>query len=413
MNRILRSGLIAVVSALLVAYLVWEIYWYDQVGIGFISWHTHLMLYIYFCLLLFAISRFFKSKLSGNILLSAFVTAIMLFLIEGGLIIAKRKETYPDNSFGHYFSYYNSRNASYYHTWPSGKPHYLKKFEYNYIRQTNSLGFADREWEEGKRAKCRIMALGDSFTEGDGAPQDSSYVEQLSTLLNKDTPRYEVMNAGTCGSDPFFNYINYQDRLTKYKPDILLQSLSAGDVLTDMATKDGFRRFEHKPAITFKKAPWWEPIYAISHISRLMFYALGYNDMLVKGDPTREQKNDYNRQLTDLFVRYDSLAKANNTKLFIVIRPNTIKDIITEQPGYDFDPVLKPLAGRTGAVVVDLIPLYRQYMKQSGKDPQDFFWPVDGHHNSKGYHLMAELIARSVFGLDSTSKCSFAPGADK
>jgi lysophospholipase L1-like esterase len=270
--------------------------------------------------------------------------------------------------------------------------------EYKFIRQTNSLGFSDNEWQLEKCTKLRVLALGDSFTEGDGAPQDSCYVSLLSKTLNTDSIYFEFMNAGTCGSDPFFNFINYQDRLQNYQPDIILQSLSAGDLLTDMATRGGIERFKNDPFLTFNKAPWWEPIYAISHVSRIFFSALGYNELLQKGEIIEENKKRFDKKLIELFQRYDLLTTKNNAILFVVIRPDGKLDLTKEMASYDFSSIINTLSKTTRIHFVNLIPLYKQYFKEKGENISDYYWKQDGHHNSKGYSLMAQLIAESVFG---------------
>lgn len=385
------------ISILLLAYFLWEVYWYNKVCIGFINWHTHLMLYVYLILLICLLQMKIKKNFFKNLSLLMLTVFVLLFSIEFFLILKGTHTTYLERKYGNYYSHYNCRNASFYHNWPSNALHYMQTPEYKFIRKTNSLGFSDKEWIPQKNTKTRILAIGDSFTEGDGAPQDSCYVSLLSKTLNTDSIYFEFMNAGTCGSDPFFNFINYRDRLQIYQPDIILQSLSAGDVLSDMATRGGMERFKNKPFLAFNRAPWWEPIYAISHVSRIFFSALGYNELLQRGDITDENKKEMDKKLIELFERYDSLAIKNNASLFVIIRPDGKSEVTSEMASYDFSSITNKLSKTTGIHFVNLIPLYKQYFKEKGENISDYYWKQDGHHNSKGYRLMAQLIAESVF----------------
>ena len=78
-----------------------------------------------------------------------------------------------------------------------------------------------------KKTSRRVLAIGDSFTEGDGAVVDSCYPVLLGKFLNSpnDSTGYEILNAGTCGSDPVYGYQNLQDRLCNYRPDVVLQTI--------------------------------------------------------------------------------------------------------------------------------------------------------------------------------------------
>lgn len=70
----------------LIAYLFCEIYWYFQVGLGFIKWHTSLMLYVYLWLILiFPLYIILNKKhrlLFYNITLSISSLLIVCFILE-------------------------------------------------------------------------------------------------------------------------------------------------------------------------------------------------------------------------------------------------------------------------------------------------------------------------------------------
>lgn len=82
------------------------------------------------------------------------------------------------------------------------------------------------------------MCLGDSFTECMGSTGDSTFEH----LLAWGNDSLEVMNCGMAGSDPFFEYKLFEDKLLKYKPDDVFVFVNVSDIF-DVMTRGGFERF--------------------------------------------------------------------------------------------------------------------------------------------------------------------------
>ena len=79
----------------------------------------------------------------------------------------------------------------------------------------NSKGFSDTEHDYvNQNHKIRIVALGDSLTEGSAAEQNKSFIRQLDNKLNQYKEYYEVINLGIGGTgldNYYFTYLN-EDR---------------------------------------------------------------------------------------------------------------------------------------------------------------------------------------------------------
>lgn len=90
----------------------------------------------------------------------------------------------------------------------------------------NSYGFRDHAFSfEKPDHVCRIVALGDSFTFGQGVPIESTYSKQLEQLLNekKDGDRkYEVLNAGVQGYNTVQEALVLRRRILPLKPNFLI-----------------------------------------------------------------------------------------------------------------------------------------------------------------------------------------------
>lgn len=85
----------------------------------------------------------------------------------------------------------------------------------------------------------RILAIGDSLTEGYGITKEASYPAILQNLLREaDLPAAVVVNAGTSGATSAFGLKTLRFHLKKTKPDLVILALGANDGLRGLSTKD-------------------------------------------------------------------------------------------------------------------------------------------------------------------------------
>lgn len=384
------------------AYAFWEYYWYKQLGYRFIKWHTFLMPYIslmWIITILITIlpQKLFSDRVAKKYLLSMSVL-LGLLLAELALMILGWTDTYMEKMTGYYYGAYEQINDNYYYTWPLGQSeHYLKKPEYNYWRPTNVLGFPDKEWNEHKDSNTtRILALGDSFTEGDGASVDSSYPALLNKLMYASNANVEVMNAGMCSSDPFYEYILLRDKLIQYKPDIVLLAIGSDDITQDYSIRGGLERFDHEnQKVKYRQAPWWEPLYACSHLFRLYIQNIGYNESLINSKSGAYENTLSLKAHTELLSMYDSLLAINGSKMVLIFRPNKY-EFIEGRYSYNWDKLKSATLKLENIGVIDLMPGYLQTIKNTQNSPSDYYWKIDGHHNALGYQLMAHCIWDSL-----------------
>lgn len=333
------------------------------------------------------IKYFFKKKperkLNYTILsTSIFVTICILeFALRFFGVTALRTEK---RLLGRYMSPYRT-NQRY---WIDKRTYnfYLTSPEFKYYRKLNNEGFSDKNWDFDKiKHKYRILTLGDSFTEGDGADADSTWQRFLERKLN-DTSIF-IMNAGVCGSDPVFEYYLLTHRLIKYKPHLVIITINHSDIF-DIAIRGGFERFQGNEVV-FKKAPWWEPIYAISFISRLIF-RLRYDSNLLD----KNKKFDYGY--------YSSLIIAESIKKFLDFgKYHSVKFLFVFTPGQGELKkrihLWKILVKKLEKNRIPVCDLYQYYLQQNVTNHlSEYYWTIDGHHNAAGYKLMSEGILQAI-----------------
>lgn len=370
-----------------------------------VVWHTHLMFLVYVWLLGYAVCMlmhrftgrvFFKHVLFVYTLV---VATLMVFEVSVLLFDFRSKDR------NHYWAPYNSRAAKYYHRWKPNATHQLKTTEFNFKRTTNSLGFPDSEWRLEKRAgEYRILCLGDSFTEGDGAEQDSSYVAILREILAEHFDHITIMNAGVCANDPFYNFVALRDLFPAYQPDLIIQTLSINDIETDFLVRGGMERFVYKGPpgkVKFRKGPWWEPLYAVSYASRNFFHLAGYNFHLLKEEQQKRLLATADSAFIDLFREYDRLVQDRGYDLMLLLMP--LKEHIDfgdhKVEYYDFSAISQFVLDSTSFHLTDLLPMYDAYVSRYGLGRNDIYWEIDGHHNARGYRMMAECIAERIIPI--------------
>jgi lysophospholipase L1-like esterase len=368
-------------------YFTWEYYWFSKVNWHFVRWHTHLAPFALAILLLLTLTQFVQIKertvlLTSSVCIGLALAEVLLFARNpnGDVMFISQLKTNPTN---------------YYHAWPANATHYLKKEEFNYQRHTNSLGFSDKEWRiEKDTSKIRVLSLGDSFTEGDAAPADSAYPFLMQKILGES---YEVMNAGTCGSDPLFNYKNLEDRLLQYKPDIVVQTISTNDLLNDLPLRGGFERFQPNDKIKENSPPAWFYPAMISVVFRTLLTT--FNNNIGKA-PVIDNTYLTNLEtiLQQLTFNFDNLGKQHDMKIIFVLLPLK-NEVQNNKYDYNYLPLQQMAAQSNTIRTLDLLPCYAQKIHLSGSDFKTFYWQIDQHHNSTGYKLMAECIAEKVLRI--------------
>lgn len=374
---------------LLIGYLLFfcyfaiEYYLFTKESWGVVKWHTRLSILGFILLLTFTVAVW-KGKFSEVIML--------VMSLNLALIVA---EIFFSFSALDLYSQFSYDPNLYYATWSPNQEHRLKSDEFDYVRMTNSYGFADKEWDTITQRHKRVLCLGDSYTEGDGAPFDSAYPYLLSTRLNAqaDSFRFDVLNAGVCGSDPVFGYINLHDRLT-FPVDVVVQTITTNDMLTDIGFKGGFERFLANGEVQFRPLPFWFYLSVFSSTCRL-FYSIQGIDECSPMALTDEYSKELEQIQDQLVTKFDSLASARHFKVVFVLFPLR-EECIKGKYKYDFAYFQNRLKTSENVSFVNLMPCYQEYAVKHKIDCSKLYWDENGHHNSFGYNAMAECIMSAL-----------------
>jgi len=359
----------------------------------FFTWAVLCIVILIIGVVISALSKhFFSGEARSRVILIALSSLSILLLVEAVLRITKYTENYSEARNDHYNFICHGSYQDTLHVWPANDTHEIgNRVDFVYSRRTNSLGLSDREWQKNKPDSIfRIVALGDSFTEGDGAPADSSWPKLLEQQLLQEGKAVEVFNAGVCGSDPFQSLMLLKYRLLDYRPDLVIVTIAMQDLLEDIAIKGGMERFNPKLGRRLKL---FELVYAYSHIARLIYNrVLGYSWVLIRESSPEFMKKMTKKHIPELFEEF--ARETPDADLVFVLYPHQLQ---TEQ-GYQkrLEEALYKNAKANNIKILDLRSCYQNYIDASGRPTNRFWWKNDGHHNSDGYVMMAHCIGQKL-----------------
>lgn len=302
---------------------------------------------------------------------------------------------------GHPFeSYYNQRMDSWFQTWKPGSEFELNNGDFSYHYKVNSLGLREKENFFRDPLKTRIICLGDSYTEGIGAPYDSTYPRYMEKLLLDSGYNCEVFNAGAAGSDPFFEYMLYRQKLAAYHPRYLLLQINQSDI-TDFIYRGGLERFKPDGWTVNNKGPWYLWLYIHSYVVRFFCNTWpGHmdGDMFITNKAFKTvyapRAAEAIREVTD---SVQNLARSNDCKLLVILQPIaqelTVNTPINKFREGLFDTLQKQLE-HDGIATVNLWPPLKRKINTGNRN--EFAWPNDLHYNSSGYRLFTVTLLEEL-----------------
>lgn len=289
----------------------------------------------------------------------------------------------------------------------------------------NSEGLRDVEHGPLKEnGVVRILALGDSFTLGDGVEMEESYPKVLEEVLNheKHGKTFEVINAGVYGWDASQEYLYLKHYGLRYNPDLIIWGLYVGNDFYDTA-RGGLLEMEagvlrSKPVaidsnLKLKALLEQIPAYPyLSHNSHLLtLMKRGVSKLIsIKKDAEfgRFTLSLYSRApipevrdsielIKEILKDGYGLAQSNGASFLLVIIP-AYEQIYTERYGLSQEGVAQvnkeilEFCKEAGIPCIDLFPEIKRVVKD-GKMP---YYPKNRHWNEEGHRLAAEVMRNRI-----------------
>lgn len=321
-------------------------------------------------------------------------TFIIIFIVDIAIRLTGVMNIYSENADGNYFSLAQQEKLnSWYWVHPPNTQLMNQKKEFLFDRKTNSLGLSEKEIRKEKGDKVRILAIGDSFTEGVGTSYHDSWVKQMEVRWARQ--HVETINAGIGGSDPVYEFALYRDKLTDFRPDVVIVTINASDI-TDVSSRGGFERF-HKDGTAGKEPPVWEWVYASNHLFRMILHRLfDYDTNLVKGTTSDASKKKAVRDIQKALGKFQQLTQKEGAELLIVIHP-AIQNFENGKHTPFFGQA--ELAHYLKSHEIAYIDVSKDF-EAEGTKVGDYYYPIDTHFNKKGYALFGNAVYEKVEEMD-------------
>ncbi len=406
--------------AVILLYVILLMLTFLSIICGTVSFYTTIILYSTGALILFLVTSII-SKASGlksnnsNINLTIISICLTLCVADLGLRYLIKPTAYFNYNERNGALVYNSNSIRQkfssinHHFWkkggqigwiyanPADNTRWVSKTEYRYLHGFNHDGLrTDSIPLAKKKNEVRILTLGDSFTEGIGAPGDSTWPVLLQQQLAKTSSDtvYTVINAGVSGSDPFFELYLLKGRMLKYNPDIVIVATNASDI-NDIAERGGYERFAANGEVSLTGSPWWEPIYGASIIFRMVVRnVFHYTFNLVPEKEEVQRKVKAADKLVDAIEGFNQLSKASKFKLVVVLHP-----MLNELQGNKFELAgTQKILERDSILNIDLYSDYQDYFSAHHLKAENYFWPIDLHQNSAGYLIWSQIVFSKMKG---------------
>jgi hypothetical protein len=201
-----------------------------------------------------------------------------------------------------------------------------------------------------------------------------------------------VWNCGIGGSDIIFEYVLFRDKLLKYKPDLVIVTVNNTDIGETML-RGGFERFHKDGTTHYRKAPWFEPLFAHSFlVRRVVFDVFHYNWQFIRAN---EEQGVHDSAVAELMSAVDSFAILSGEKKFRLL--------------FDFHPMQAELQKREAYFAERFIAHCREHGYEYVDSREQFYkmgidttnaaslyWSEDGHFNGKGYNYLAKTVWRRL-----------------
>lgn len=284
---------------------------------------------------------------------------------------------------------------------PPHSQHRYAKSEFSFVHHYNNEGVRDVDFKLDKgENEYRVLTLGDSYTEGVGAPADSTWPKMLERPLQGKLPKKNIhtMNLGASGSDLIFEYDKLQKIGLKYRPDLVILALNASD-RDDLMIRGGRERFQSDQTLRYYPAPADEYLYAFSYIFRqTLSFNTQHNSWMISARQHIDRSLKMRAAISQELESFQTLADEHGFAFCVVFHPLP-REI--NNKGLDLNRYYEGFIPHPPHHKVNILDYWqRSGALQSDSDridpPKNWYWKKDRHHTATGYKALADAIVASL-----------------
>jgi lysophospholipase L1-like esterase len=284
--------------------------------------------------------------------------------------------------------------------------HITPEFSVTYAIDEHGMRKRDAS-EPADTSAMRILAIGDSFTFGDGNAEKDTWIRVAERTVRERVQaqrgvRVEVINAGVEGYDTRSELLWLRELVPKVRPQAVVLGFVANDVYTNQSLS------APPPPILKPQRKGAFSLHAVALAKRLAMH----NDRLYtrmfmltarRAYYAAEPDSHVTRQLgvtRELIRAMAQYCAAHDLPLIVVSIPQefSVISVANDFKIAGIDPAaadreLEPVAHDAGCVWIETLPrlsaVYRDWHR-------DLFYRVDGHLTAEGNRVLGELVAAAL-----------------
>jgi len=318
-------------------------------------------------------------------------------------VFAEKYQSYSEKNYGlFYISPYTNgydllknklwnTNTGFEHCHKKNSNYIFQTKDFSYTHKYNELGIREKsELVELIKDKTTILTIGDSFTEGVGTHQDSTWQILLQKRLNDSSQNnYYVINAGISGHDPEMSIELYTQLDSILHPDNLMLSISENDML-DLINR---RNCKKTNSYLIKKQPLGYYFYSWSYIFRAVSHVFYYYpEFFMNKDELNELEIEACTKIYNQILALQQKANDKNTNLYIITFPDFHACQNYDYQSNAYKDLINKLKNNEDIILIDILDFYQNNQNAFIIPITYLYWPIDGHMTPLGYRMWSEIV---------------------
>lgn len=270
-------------------------------------------------------------------------------------------------------------------TWSTEYPSNPRGYfdEHNRISyEMNSAGYRDREFAQRRAEVCRIVAVGDSLTMGEGVWPEDAYPRALEARLRQSGHSVEVFNLGVSGYGIRDVAAALDFVLAEYRPDAVIFGYYLNDI-----SRQAFDRWVSETLDT-RKATVRESPFRVVNFVREALWGWRFTRRYVAFMTTVYQDDSRWQDLTHFLSVIQHRVESAGAVFEVVVFPDLN---LVGRGSYAFAPIHSRLAEFFHQVDIDFIDLTDAFDDYGAARLK--VHPVDAHPNEIAHSMVGEYLA--------------------
>ncbi len=338
---------------------------------------------------------------------SIYLIFAFLLLLDLGLRYSTKKyQSYSETNYGWFYispfadgfselkhKYYYGSDNNELNTHPANIEYLFETCDFKYVHKYNEYGLRERSnLNELLKNKNLILTIGDSFTEGVGTSQDSTWQRILEKKLNDSIDKkYVVVNAGISGFDPIEEYNLMQKLLLDLSPEFVVISIGTNDIIDLIERRSN--NIKSSKSYNLISHPLGYYFYAWSYLYRATCTILyDYPEIFLSQKEFDKRANDAANTISSVLENISSIGKEKGFKTIVIFYP-TEDELENSKFKLDaFYRIIKKSETHKDVLNVNILEFFNQNKNAFIIPTKILYWVHDGHMTPIGYRIWADIL---------------------